>query len=105
VPKFEPWRERLKRADASSLSEAEASALDRQDEVTLLAIRVFGNYADAMTWMYQSTRLFGQATTPYQKASQGRDGLEAVKAVLAVLQTSVAPVYPKRRRRPFRNVE
>jgi uncharacterized protein (DUF2384 family) len=65
VAGFVPWRERMQRVGRKPDAD-ESAKLEREDEVTLIAIEVFGNHDDAMMWMYRESSDYG----PWEKPSR-----------------------------------
>lgn len=99
---FKPWRESVIRLRRHITAE-DIAGRDREDEATLLAIDVFGNYDEALFWMTRLTSLFGGWHQPRLLAMESPEGLSQVKAVLWELRKTVpykstASSNPSRRR-------
>lgn len=91
---FKPWRERVPAYAWRSDDKLQAQ-FERQDQIILVGIEVFGNYDDAMMCLYRQTSIFGAWDSPHRVAGESDENRDRVIAHLRDIQPSSTPKPPE----------
>jgi uncharacterized protein (DUF2384 family) len=89
---MKPWRERI--ASGVVVSPEKAARYDREDALTLEAIRLFVSEAAAWQWALRPTGALGGWQSPTQCAGGSPEGLERALAYLRSLNIQPLPPDP-----------